>query len=305
MERGPGSPYGTSHHGHRAAALPSRATAAIVAAVLLLPGLAPPSGHAAPLGKSSSSREDRSESIRQIPFDRLTPEARQRIAQVVQKPTLFRHMPDTMIDCDPQIYRFLVRYPEVVVNIWQLMGITRVTVDRVGPFTLNAQDGVGTITSIELVYGDQETHLLYCEGSYDGPLFPRPLTGRCVLLLKSDYKQTEDDRWQIGNQMDVFLQIDNIAVDVVTRTLHPLLGKSADVNFVQSAQFLERISRTSEENGSGMNRLAARLDNVRPDVRQQFAQLTGTIYANAQDRTAEAAVAQKHADAVPNGVHTE
>ena len=225
---------------------------------------------AATLGKGSTSREDRAEASRAIPFDRLTPEARQKISEVVQKPTLFRRMPANVIDCDPQIYRFLVRYPEVVVNIWQLMGITKVSADRVGPYLLNAKDGVGTITTIELVYGDQDTHLMYCEGRYDGPLFPRPLTGRCVLVLKSDYQQTPEQRSHVTNRMDVFLQIDNMAVDAVTRTLHPLLGKSADLNFVQSTQFLERISRTSEENGPGMTRLAQRLDNVQPDVRDRI-----------------------------------
>ena len=195
----------------------------------------------------------------------MTPEARQKISEVVQKPTLFRRMPTNVIDCDPQIYRFMVRYPEVVVNIWQLMGITKVTADRVGPYLLNAKDGVGTTTTIELIYGDQDTHLMYCEGRYDGPLFPRPLTGRCVLVLRSEYQQTPEQRSQVTNRMDVFLQIDNMAVDAVTRTLHPLFGKSADLNFVQSTQFLERISRTSEENGPGMTRLAQRLDNVQPD----------------------------------------
>jgi hypothetical protein len=278
--------------------------AAKMAASALLFGLLAPAGQAGTLGKGSASREDRMEATREIPFERLTPEARQKIGRVVQNPSLFRRMPTTVIDCDPQIYRFLVRYPEVVVNIWQLMGITKVTVDRVGPYTLDAQDGVGTITSIELVYGDQDTHLLYCEGNYDGPLFPRPLTGRCVLVLKSGYRQSPKARWNVTNEMDVFLQIDNMAVDVVTRTLHPLLGKSADLNFVQSTQFIERISRTSEENGSGMNRLAQRLDNVRPDVRQQFAQITQSVYATAQNRGA-AAVANKLPADDPRAAQTE
>jgi hypothetical protein len=277
----------------------------MAAAAMLWAGLRALPVQAAPLGKGSASREDRFTASRAIPFDRLTPEAQQKIARVVSKPTLFRRMPTNVIDCDPQIYRFLIRYPEVVVNIWQLMGITRVTIDRVGPYTLNARDGVGTITSIELVYGDQETHLLYCEGHYDGPLFPRPLTGRCVLLLKSGYRQTPEDRWSITNEMDVFLQIDNMAVDVVTRTLHPLLGKSADLNFVQSTEFLERISRTSEENGSGMNRLAQRLDNVQPDVRDQFAQLTQELHASAKAKSDTAAVAQKRAADDPGAVQTQ
>ncbi len=78
--------------------------------------------------------------------------------------------------------------------------------------------------------------------------------------------------------------------------MHPLLGKSADLNFVQSTQFLERISRTSEENGAGMGRLAKRLDNVQPDVREQFAQLTRNAYEIAQARKSQTVAQNEPAD---------
>lgn len=245
---------------------------------------------AATISKASTSREDRAEAAREIPFDRLTEEARTRIKKVVDNPSMFRRMPVNVVDCDPKMYRFLIRYPEVVVNIWQLMGITKVDTTRVGPFLLNASDGVGTVTNIELVYGDHDTHVLYCEGYYEGPLFRKQLTGRCVLLLRSGYQQDERQEWQITNRMDVFLQVDNMAVDAVTRTVHPLLGKSADLNFVQSTEFLERISTTTKENGPGMCRLAERLDKVQPEVRQQFAELATEIHNETKARLANQVV---------------
>jgi hypothetical protein len=286
MGRRPGSQHAAIHANRSAhpcccETLACRAAALVLLALIVQPCLG------ATIDNASTSRDDRMEARRQIPLERLTPEARQRIGVVVDKPSLFRRMPTSVIDCDPHVYRFLVRYPEVVVNIWQLMGITKVSADRVGPYSLNAKDGVGTVTNIELVYGDQDTHLMYCEGHYDGPLFRRPLTGRCVLLLKSEYGKSQQQRWEVTSRMDVFLQIDNIAVDAVTRTLHPLLGKSADLNFVQSTEFLARISRTSEENGSGMARLARRLDNVQPDVREQFALLTQAVHESAQGSRTE------------------
>ncbi|MCA9147836.1 MAG: hypothetical protein KDA92_00990 [Planctomycetales bacterium] len=248
--------------------------------------------HAATLTKASTSRSDRKQAIDEMPLAQLTPDARARIQQVIEKPTMFRRMPIHEVDCDPKLHRFLIRYPEVVVNIWQLMGITKVSADRVGPYVFNASDGVGTVTKVELIYGDQDTHLLYCEGKYEGPLFQKPLTGRCVLLLKAGYKEDANERFHISNRLDVFLQIDNVAIDAVTRTLHPLVGKSADLNFVQTTDFLEKISRTSEENGTGMQRLAQRLENVDPQIRDQFSQLTQEIHTNAQGRVARLSAAQ-------------
>ncbi len=250
--------------------------------------------NAATITKASTSRADREAAQREMPLAELTPQARQRIQRVLDKPSLYRRMPVSVVECDQQLYRFLVRHPEVVVNIWQLMGITKVSAKRVGPYQLDAEDGAGTVTNIELVYGNQDTHLFYCEGKYDGPLFSRPLTGRCVLLLKSGYEEQADRTCSTTSRMDVFLQIDNVAVDAVTRTLHPLLGKSADLNFIESTKFVERISQTSAENGPGMARLASRLDKVDEEVRQEFATITSQVFAKArgEEETEAARTAQ-------------
>ena len=63
--------------------------------------------------------------------------------------------------------------------------------------------------------------------------------------------------------------------------------ESADVNFVESTRFLERISRTAENNGPGMGRLANRLDKVDESVRDQFVQLSLNVYACHQERLAK------------------
>ncbi|MBN01517.1 MAG: hypothetical protein CMJ77_20575 [Planctomycetaceae bacterium] len=261
----------------------------LLVGLFLISSVVVPCRAAATVSKATTSRSAKENAIDSIPFENLTPEARQRINRVIKKPSMYRRMPMNVVSCDPKMYQFLVRHPEVIVNIWQLMGITKVSCKRMGPFTMDAADGVGTVTSVELVYGDKDTHIIFCEGHYNGPLFRRPLTGRCVLVLKSKYRQDQNAAWNVTNRLDVFLQVDHVGVDVFTRTLHPLLGKSADINFVESTKFLERISRTSESNGPGMQRLAARLDQVDADVKQRFAELATDVYIDARrKREAEA-----------------
>ncbi len=238
--------------------------------------------------KATTSRVAKEDAIRGIPFQSLSPDAQQRLAAVIKKPTMFRRMPITVIQCDPEMHRFSVRHPEVIVNIWQLMGITSVTAQRTAPYVLNSSDGVGTTTDIELIYGDNDTHVLLCEGSYDGPLFRKPLTGRCVLVLKSGTVQT-DRGYQITNRLDVFLQIDHAGLDIFAKTLHPLLGKSADVNFTESMKFLERMSNASEKNNDGMQHMVGRLQSVQPAIRQQFKQVVSNVNQRYLQRTTMAA----------------
>ena len=229
------------------------------------------------LTKATSSRAAKADAIRSIPYKNLSREAQKRLALVMSKPTMYRRMPLTMIQCDPELHRFAIRHPEVIVNIWQLMGITQVTAERIAPYVLKCNDGVGTITDIELIYGDQDTHILLCEGSYEGPLFRKPLQGRCVLVLRSGAVPAKDG-FQITNQLDIFLQIDHAGLDIFAKTLHPLLGKSADVNFTESMKFVERMSHAAATNNSGMQHMVSRLDQVQPVIRQQFAQVVDNVY---------------------------
>ena len=59
-----------------------------------------------------------------IPFEQLTPPTQDRLRGVVERPTLHRRLPVQVNGCDPDLYVFFLRHPEVVVNMWQLMGIT-------------------------------------------------------------------------------------------------------------------------------------------------------------------------------------
>ncbi len=240
---------------------------------------------------SPTSRAARDEAVREMPLHMLAEPVRSKVRAVVEKPTLYRRMPSQVFPCDPDLYLFLVRYPEVIVNMWQLMGITRVKVQRTGPFLFDASDGAGTTSSVELVYGTREQHLLLAEGFYDGPLVPRRVTGRCVLLLSTGYTQDVQHRHTVEHRLDVFVQIDNLGVEVIAKTLHPLLGKTADNNFAESTKFLSQVFRVVERNGPGVQRLAARLNSVDPAVREKFAQLASAINHEAILRESQASQA--------------
>ena len=137
-----------------------------------------------------ASREQRQEAISALPLNRLTPEARQRIQDIVQSPTIYRRLPTQAIDCDRDMFLFLTRNPEVLVGMWDLMDVTHVATRRTGPFQLEAEDGSGTTCKVDLVYGDSTTHIFVADGSYDGRMVAKPIQGKGVFLLRSSYAQS-------------------------------------------------------------------------------------------------------------------
>jgi hypothetical protein len=243
--------------------------------------LSPRSLLAARPDEADTSTQARDEAIRALPLNQLSAESRRKVMAVCESPSIFRRLPNNTVPCDADLHRFLVRNPEVVVNIWQLMGVSNMTAERVGDYLWKGNDGTGTTCDVELIYGTDDLHLLYGDGFYEGALLKRKITGRCVLLMQSGYGEDAARRPLVANRLDIFLQIDNAGADMIARTLAPWVGKVADTNFAESCKFASKISQTAEQNGPGMQRLADKLTQVQPQVRDQFARVSTGVQQRA------------------------
>jgi hypothetical protein len=216
----------------------------------------------------SSSRAHRTEAIRAIPFQQMNKAAGRRIQSVVKNPSFYRRLPVERIDADEEHFRFLVRKPEVIVSIWQLMGVTQMTAERTAPYSIKTNDGAGTISDLELVYGNDNLHIFYGTGSYTGSLIKQKLTGRCVIVLQTR-PQRSNTGTSLTNQLDIFLKVDNAAAALVTRTIQPLVGTTADHNFVESLKFVQRLNDSTQSNGPGVKEMGKRL-RIDESVRQEY-----------------------------------
>ena len=225
----------------------------------------------------TSSYSQRQQVIKGLPLKRLTPQAQNRILAVAKSPTLYRRLPTQAIDCDREMFLFLTRKPEVMVGMWDLMGITKVKTKRIGPYQLEAQDGSGTDCQVDLVYGDPSMHIYVAEGSYDGPMVAKPIRGKGVFILRSSYAQSADRRTTVTGTLDCFVQIENLGADLLARTLSPLIGRSADNNFIETARFMAQVSQASEKNPLAMVDVAHRMNQVTEPTKRQFIDVISTV----------------------------
>ncbi len=207
----------------------------------------------------------------------LNQQTQAKLQPVLEKPSIYRRLPKMAIECDADYFRFLVRHPEVIVEIWKLMGVTKMNTSRIGPFQLQSDDGAGTLSDLELVYGDGEKHVFYGTGTYEGALLRKKLSGKCVLVLQTQHVVDADGKPKAVSQLDVYLKVDNVAAGVIARTLQPLVGPTADHNFVESLRFVERLHDTTLRNGPGVQLMGDRLD-IQPQVLDGFKQVAGMAY---------------------------
>ena len=234
----------------------------------------------------SSSVALRDASLRRLPMKRLTRSAQKRILEIAESPTIFRKLPTQAIDCDQDMFLFLTRNPEVLVGMWDLMGITNVQCKRTGPYQMDASDGSGTTCKIDLVYGDPTTHIYIANGSYDGKLVARPIRGSGVFVVTSDYVSTGDGESKVTGTIDCFLQLDSLGADLIARTFSGLIGRSADKNFVETARFMTQVSQAAQRNPTGMLDVADRIPQVSDQKRQEFAGVIQETAIRARERVA-------------------
>ena len=209
--------------------------------------------------------------------------------------SIYRRLPVRVTDCDPELFMFLIRHPDVVVNIWELLGVSQVHARQVQEGKFRVGDNSGTTGMLEILYQDPETVLVYARGQYEGVLSTRPAHGSCLLLFKSGYVRENDGRWYVTTRLDAFLDLEPGALELLTKTLQPLVGPVADANFTQTIGFVGSLSHTSEVNPRGVQRLAAKLTHVPPEVRQQFSEITGRVGKKTIDYPTRPGVAAREA----------
>ena len=228
--------------------------------------------------KPSSSRKTRKQAIAAIPIDVLKGDDSRRVLDVVHNPSIFRRSPTHVIDCDPQLFEFLLRYPEVVVGIWRTMGVSKVSLVRKGESTFVAADGEGTVGTIDVLHRSHDKLLVYAHGSYDGPLAVQPVQAQCVLLLHFVALQETNDRCYITTRLDSFVRLERSGVKLLAKTFQPVVGRVTDYNFTESMAFLGGLNRIAERNPKAIERLSKRMKNVLPEtVRQQFVEQAHSV----------------------------
>src|SRR5580704_4252765 len=131
--------------------------AAIGLAVLALVTLASSARAASNTGSSdaiqgTSSAAARASAVQSLPFDKLDAASRTKINSVISNASIYRRMPTRTVNCDPDLYLFLVRHPDVVVNIWEILGVAQMQLRQTDVDTFRVAEAEGTAASMEFLY---------------------------------------------------------------------------------------------------------------------------------------------------------
>jgi hypothetical protein len=248
-----------------AAAMPPRPAEADVA-----------DGPAARIDSGSSSRESRRRALEALPLDRIPESHRKAIEPCLRSATLYRRLPAETVACDAALLDFALTKPEAIVDMWRVLGISRLTLDPVGQRQWRLSDGYGTVGVLRLVHQERQGRsgllVFHGRGAYTGPLSPRNLTGSCVLMVRhGPAMPAVDGRERQTVQIDTFLDMDGVGLEIVTRTLQPIIVRSAASNLHEICLFMTTLSDSARTNPEGVAQLAGRLQQTDAADRQTLA----------------------------------
>lgn len=235
----------------------------------------------------------RQDAQRNVPTQRLTPQGRALAQKVMDDVTVFRRLPTQSFECDAEMYRFLLSNPDMVVNMWEVMDVTKVAVSRTGQSSFKLNDGNGTVVDAYYLYRTPQQVVLYCDGVYSGSFFPRPLKGRCLMSVRSVEYRNQEGRAVVQCKLDTFLQIDNIGIELFARTFHNTIGGIADHNFREITGFVSSVSQAAETSPENLEDIASKCRRVPQPVTLQFVDITRRIHSDAIGAAAAAPAPQQ------------
>jgi hypothetical protein len=239
---------------------------------------ASPAREGATASDPTSSRAARDEAVRLMPWQQMSP-ANRRIAQsVINGASIYRRLPTRIIDCDPDIFTFLLQHPEVVIDVWRVMGISQVALNKMADGAYRGADGAGTNGTVRYLFSNwgaaaQNVAVIYADGAYSGPPFVMPLKAQSIMFVRSSAVRETNGRHYITVWIDSFIRVEQLGVEIIAKTVQPWISKTADQNLIETLTFVSNFSRTAEKNPQGMQRLATRLHTLDEPTRNELVAL--------------------------------
>ncbi|MFM7107723.1 MAG: hypothetical protein ACKOZU_03855 [Planctomycetaceae bacterium] len=231
-----------------------------------------------PADTGTSSREARRQAEAALPLDRMAAEPRALVERQVRGTSLYRRLPVATVACEPEFLDFVLSRPDTLVDLWRVLGISRLALDPAGAGRWRLSDGWGTVGAVRLVHHERRgaggLFVFHGRGGYTGPLAPRDLSGSCIVLVRHWPVAADADGCpRQAVQVDAFLDVDGLGLEIVTRALQPLVVHSAASNLQEISLFVSQFARAAARNPAGVARLTERMSRTGIDDRRALAAL--------------------------------
>jgi hypothetical protein len=231
--------------------------------------------------RPTSAKAARKEALAALPFDKMSPENRERVAKIANDNSMFRELPTYRFQVDPRCYYFFMKHPDVAVSIWRVMQISEFKMRQTAADKYETDDSDGTSGIIDLAYRGENEVVAVCNGAYRSPLLPKSVKANGVLHVKVNFERDANGKTYATHSAWLFVTFPSQTFDTVARIMSPLSNAIIDQNFREVSLFLHMMSMAMERQPGWVENVSSRLENVLPERRTQLMEVTVDVYADA------------------------
>jgi hypothetical protein len=240
------------------------------------------------VAQGNSTKAIRKQAVGELPLNRMHPEAQRKSQSLVKNVGMFRRLPTISFECDPEIYRYFIKNPDVAVSTWRAMEISQFQLHESGGNQYRADAGDGSVGNVELLLQTPTETMIYCDGAFKSPLLPKPIVARSLMRLQTTFVKENDGKIIGTHTGDVFVEFPSHTVEAVAKVIAPVSHSIADRNFKQMTLFVHLMSQAMARRPDWIEVVGNKLDGIPRQKQLEFLELGAKSYADAQRRVANA-----------------
>ena len=192
-----------------------------------------------------------------VPLDEVPEDLRDRVRQVIERPTLFSPGPAEAFAGRPAVYRWLLDHPDRAVLAWRRLGATCTDITERGAGCFVWKDGQGSEINWQTVHDSPSLRIWYAEGQMCPGLLLPAVPVKAVLLLRHGDRPDGPGRTLIFHQADVFLQTDSKTAALLAQLLGPSAPRLAEQGLGQVEVFFSGLVWYLDQHPDRAERLLA------------------------------------------------
>ena len=169
------------------------------------------------LTKGSSSEEAQQQGLAELPLDKLTPAGRQKAAGILESLSLFRELPVTALQAEPEVHRYFLDHPEMAVSIWRAMKISQFEMWQTGREEYEADAGDGSTGVVTVLYLGGPHCVVLCDGVYKSPFLAKPIKATALLHVETVYLQRADGKTYVRHGGHLYVSFPSQTVDTAAK----------------------------------------------------------------------------------------
>lgn len=228
---------------------------------------------AGPCSTSRAGLGRRIDPAQVVPLDRLAPEYRDSVAEVIRDHTFHRQGEAETFPCNAGLYLTLLNEPVLTFSLWKDLAASPVQVRKVGLNRYEGEDGAGTSATWDFVLRSSRLHVLLASLNFVSPRGNAQVQARIVLIVHTGYFREVNNTPYIQHDVEVFVKVDSLGWKTLARTVRPLIDHLLEEQVRQAGQLVSIMSKLVVSYPNWATQVALREPALDPEARARFREI--------------------------------